>query len=431
MRGEGRRAKVYHADLWGRREEKYAWLYDHDWKSTEWRTVQPRPDFYLFTPRDERAVVVYGQFPKITDVFTANSTGIKTHRDHFVYDFDRATLKNRIRTFLNSSLPDEFVRETFNLRDTQTWRLRERRELLQQEAAWEISIVPALYRPFDIRWLFYHKHILDRGRQELMRHLLAGENIALHTGRAGQVVGGVTWNLAYCSQYIADFNAFYRGGILILPLYLYPEGERLAPLAESSATQRRPNLNPNLVVALAEAYGREPSPEEIFHYAYTILYAPTYREKYAAFLRLDFPRIPFTSDQNLFVRLAELGKRLVELHLLRSPELDPPLAQFKGEGNDRVIVSGRQGLRYDASEERVYINQGQYFAPVPPEVWEYPIGGYQVCHKWLKDRKDRTLTVDEIRTYCCIVTALSKTIEIQAEIDTLYPAVEEKPLVGL
>jgi len=128
--------------------------------------------------------------------------------------------------------------------------------------------------------------------------------------------------------------------------------------------------------------------------------------------------------------MAELGERLVELHLLRSPELDPPLVRFQGEGDGKVIVSGKKGLRYDAAQERVYINQNQYFSPVSPEVWGYPIGGYQVCHKWLKDRKDRTLTLDEIRTYCRITTALSRTIEVQSHIDEFYHAAEGEVVVA-
>lgn len=417
MTRKERMAKVYHANLWGQREAKYSWLKDHDWKTTKWQPVQPGPDFYLFIPRDEAAFAQYERFPKIMDVFPVSSTGIKTHRDHFVFDFDREILRNRIRMFLSPSLSDNLARETFALPDNCDWRLSEKRRLLQQDRCWEKKLVPCLYRPFDARWLFYHPHAIDRGREEVMRHMLAGENVALHTGRAGQVVGGGTWNLAYCAQHIADFNAFYRGGILVFPLYLYPGAEQRGPLATHSPSERRPNLNPELLAALAAAYGHEPSPGEIFHYVYAVLYAPTYREKYAEFLRLDFPRIPFTSDRELFENMAELGERLVELHLLRSPELDPPLAQFQGEGDGKVIVSGKKGLRYDAKQERVYINPSQYFAPVPPEVWEYPIGGYQVCHKWLKDRKDRTITLDDIRTYCRITTALSKTTEIQAEID--------------
>ena len=126
--------------------------------------------------------------------------------------------------------------------------------------------------------------------------------------------------------------------------------------------------------------------------------------------------------------MAELGKRLVALHLLRSPELDQPLARFEGQGNNRVGRGKRDGFRYEKEIERVYINTTQYFAPVPLEVWEYTIGGYQVCAKWLKDRRGRQLTLDEIQTYCRIVTALARTIEVQEEIDGLYALVEEAPL---
>ncbi len=131
-------------------------------------------------------------------------------------------------------------------------------------------------------------------------------------------------------------------------------------------------------------------------------------------------------DRNLFRELAALGRRLVDLHLLRSEELDPPLARFEGEGDNRVARTKSQGFRYEPQEEQVYINKTQYFAPVSQELWEYQIGGYQVLEKWLKDRKERQLTLEEIRTYCRIITAIAKTIEIQEEIDALYPQVEEQ-----
>jgi len=223
-----------------------------------------------------------------------------------------------------------------------------------------------------------------------------------------------------------DNRAFVsaKGTTQIAPLYGYWDIDQAALLSTRETKERRPNLNPDLVAALAQAYGQEPSPEEIFQYVYALLYAPTYREKYAEFLRLDFPRIPFTSDYELFKQMAELGKRLVDLHLLRSPELDPPIAKFQGEGDGKVLGPGKKGLRYDAARERVYISETQYFEGVPPEVWEYQIGGYQVCHKWLKDRADRKLSLDDIRTYCHIATSLSKTLEVQAAVNVLYPEAE-------
>ena len=169
-----------------------------------------------------------------------------------------------------------------------------------------------------------------------------------------------------------------------------------------------------------------PTPEEIFHYVYAVLYAPAYREKYAEFLRMDFPRVPFTADAELFQKLAALGARLTALHLLKSPELDPPACRFEGEGDSRIAKGRKAGLRYEPGEQRVYINATQYFAPVPEAVWTYQVGGYQVCEKWLKDRQERRLEVDDIRTYCRIVTALKLTLGIQQEINALYPQAESK-----
>jgi predicted helicase len=255
-----------------------------------------------------------------------------------------------------------------------------------------------------------------------MRHMLAGENLALLMPRRVEHVG--TWQHAFVCDQLSEHVAVSLKTIdYHFPLYLYPEADRRDLFSHLEPAARRPNLNGQIVAALAAAHGRQPSPEAIFNYVYAVLYAPTYRARYAEFLRLDFPRIPLAADRDLFDALAALGGRLVALHLLRSPELDPPLARFEGAGDGRVAKG--KGVRYDADAQRVTINAAQYFAPVPPEVWAYQVGGYQVCHKWLKDRAERQLSLDEVRTYCRIVTALARTIEIQREIDALYAAAGE------
>jgi len=392
---------------------------------TDWNEIHPHSEFYLFVPRDETLLAQYNKFLKITDIFPVSSTGIKTHRDHFVVDFNKETLKRRIRTFLDPSLPDDFVRETFKLKDTYSWKLAEKRKKLQQDKEWEKRIVPCLYRPFDVRWLFYHRDAIDRGREEVMRHILQ-DNLCLCSGRAGQVVGGeAPWNLAFCSNSVQDHNMFYRGGVITFPLFLYPSTSKNTLFSGlDSPSEKVTNLNLTLLTTVRKAHGDRPTPEVSFYYIYATIYSNVYREKYAEFLRIDFPRIPFTSDHELFDELAALGKRLVNLHLLRSDELDPPIAKFEGDG-DGIVQTGKNGLCYDPETERVFINETQCFKGLPPQVWEYQIGGYQVCDKWLKDRKGRRLNLDEIKTYCQIVTALAKTIEIQAEIDEFYPMVEE------
>ena len=152
---------------------------------------------------------------------------------------------------------------------------------------------------------------------------------------------------------------------------------------------------------------------------FNVFYSNIYRETYAEFLKIDFSRVPFTSDCNLFIEMGKLGKELTALHLLKSSEHDSPIAKYQGSGdNDRI-----EKVIHKEDEQRIYINKEKYFEGVTPEVWNYHIGGYQVLHKYLKDRKDRMM--DDAPRYCRIVTALYKTIEIQKQIDNIYPEIEK------
>ncbi len=169
---------------------------------------------------------------------------------------------------------------------------------------------------------------------------------------------------------------------------------------------------------LKKNFKKEVTPEEIFYYIYAVLYSNTYRTKYSEFLKIDFPRVPFTKDYKLFIQIGKLGKQLADLHLLKSKDLDKTISKFQGKGNNKV-----EKPKYET--EKVWINKEQYFDGIKEEVWQYQIGGYQVCEKWLKDRKERTLTLDEIKTYCKIVTSLSKTIDLQNEIDKYFEEVEK------
>ncbi|MHA1887950.1 MAG: type ISP restriction/modification enzyme, partial [Promethearchaeota archaeon] len=174
-----------------------------------------------------------------------------------------------------------------------------------------------------------------------------------------------------------------------------------------------PNLNPELIKSLTETCGKEPTPEEIFYYIYAVLYSPTYRTRYEEFLKIDFPRIPLTSDKNLFETLSRLGSELVSLHLMESPELDDLITEFRGGGDNVVAAIGKNSYK----DGRLKINKTQYFEGIPEEVYNFHIGGYQVCQKWLKDRKGRALSEEDILHYQKIVVALNETIRIMKEID--------------
>jgi len=415
-REEQKEAKVYHSEVWGLRKKKNDWLSKNDVKTATWRKLSPKPEFYLFIPRDERLLESYEKYPKITAVFPLNSVGIVTSRDSFVIDFDKEALKRRIKMFCNENMPDELVKQTFNLKDKSNWKLKIAREKVRKDEDWENSITKILYRPFDIRWIFYHHEMIERSRKEVMRHMLT-DNLSICFMRQVSLEEGYTHFLV--SEHMVDNRTFLssKGIIQQAPLYLYPDTDKKDLF---SPEKRQPNISPELFAALSEVFKKDSSPEEIFYYIYAVLYSNIYRTKYAEFLKLDFPRIPFIKDYQIFGKMAEHGKRLVDLHLLKSAEIDQPIAKFQGKGDDRV-----DKLRYDEKEKRTYINESQYFEGITKEIWEYQIGGYQVCNKWLKDRKKKLLSLDDIKHYCKIVTSIQKTIEVQKAIDDIYPEVEK------
>ena len=252
-----------------------------------------------------------------------------------------------------------------------------------------------------------------------MRHMLAGENLGLVSARSNK---SQEPDHFFCSALPTEAKtgeATTQSNLL--PLYLYPTNENLFDAAEE---ERRPNLSPEFVRDVSERLGlefvadgrgdlaRTFGPEDVFHYAYAVFHAPSYRERYAEFLKRDFPRLPLTSDRNLFAALAGRGEELVGLHLMRSPELDSFITRFPEPG-DNVV----EQVRYEAANERVRINTDQYFEGVSEQTWEFRVGGYQVLDKWLKDRKGRALTSADVRHYQRIVVALSRTRRIMREID--------------
>lgn len=427
MKNETKQTKIYYAHLWGLRERKYDWLSKNDIKTTKWKKIVPNSPYYFFVPREEKGRDIYEKYWKVTDILSANVTGIQTSRDEFVIDFDREVLKRHLVMFRNLSIPDELIRQTFKLKDTRGWKFTEARKKLFEDENWDKYFSKILYRPLDNREIYYTAKMVDWPRVEVMCNMLK-ENLELCVGRQWSVVGSDIYDTILVTDKIIDVNLFRRGGELIFPLYLYQEKDNpkrrssgsIMMLFESKADYRirKPNLSSAIVEQLTKDFKRTLSPEQIFFYIYAILYSNIYRTKYAEFLKIDFPRIPFTKDYKLFSKIAEYGKMLVDLHLIKSTELDPLVTKFQGKGENRV-----EKVRYE--QDKIFINKQKYFENVAPQVWEYQIGGYQVCDKWLKDRKGRKLSLDEIKHYCKVVTSLHKTIEIQKTIDDVYPEVEK------
>ncbi|HKJ69980.1 MAG TPA: type ISP restriction/modification enzyme [bacterium] len=381
----------------------------------------------------------YRSFISVSELFPINSVGIATARDSLVIDINTDKLIGRLKAFRNEKYSDEEISDLLGISDTSTWSLHNARNTFINEKNWKDYITDILYRPFDCRKIIYHRSLIERGREEVMRHMIGGKNIGICIGRQWGSVGSPNYDVVFISNTIIDLNLYRRGGELIFPLYIYPDteteknhssegGGTMMMVFEKDAeyTDRRPNINMEYYHLLESTYGERPTPEEILYYTYAVLYAPAYRQTYAEFLKSDFPRVPFTRDYALFSESAELGEELTQLHLMKSDKLNKPIAKFHGEGSNVVHKSKKIGRNYQPDGGRVYINkEGQYFEGIPEEVWEYRVGGYQVLDKYLYDRRDRRLNNEEIQHYCRVATALYHTIELQQAIDEIYPGVEE------
>ena len=420
--------KVYYADLQGlRKEVKYPYLFENDVENTKWQELdinkfeehfsktrwsQKYPSgFYFFVPISIQRIKEYGDFLGIDEIFGKWSSGVKTHRDHFVIGFTKEEIKQRLKVF-TESLPDAKVSESLKLKDTGTWKLAEARKKVKGKNL-ENEIHPYAYRPFDNRWICYDSFLIDRDRQNLMKNLLK-ENISLIFPRGTDIV----FNHGFVSIFFSDVSI---GGSTsgsetnIAPLYIYQSDELEEQLLDQKVNEskRIPNLTPEFLHATKESLGTNPIPEEIFYYIYAVLYSPTYRKRYEEFLKIDFPRVPLTSNRDLFETMCRLGSELVSLHLMKSQELDNLITEFKGEGDNVVAAIGKKSYK----NGKLSINKTQYFDGIPEEVYNFHIGGYQVCEKWLKDRKGRELTEEEIEHYQKVVVALNETIRIMEEID--------------
>ena len=446
---------VRHADLWGERKQKYRWLIEHGSPDTEWVQLEPSRPFHLFKPFDDAGTGAYYDWPAINEVMAVNVTGIVTARDGFVIDFEREALRGRIADLRSKSLSDDAIRKKYFVGkgstkyprgDSRGWKLPAARRKIREDEQWDERYAPVLYRPFDVRKMYYVPWMVDWPRTEAMPHMLAGWNQALCIGRAGQVIGSSVWDVLFASTFPSDLNLFRRGGNCVFPLYLYPgdgkdDGSLFSRYPKGKGG-RTPNLDSGFVESIAAATDlrfvgdgrgdlRETfGAEDVFAYIYTVFHSSGYRGRYKAPLKLDFPRVPLPGSVDLFRQLAEAGHDLLALHLLESPKLGKPITTYTGPKNPEV---GRVGW----SNGTVWLDAGKTnareghratkpgtigFKGVPEQVWDFHIGGYLVCHKWLKDRKGRTLSDEDVAHYQKIVVALHETIRIMAEIDEVIEA---------
>lgn len=257
-----------------------------------------------------------------------------------------------------------------------------------------------------------------------MRHMLAGPNMGLIATRQTRD----DWSTLVSDSVIGHKALASYDISSLFPLYRYPQED---DAMELGVEERTPNLDQAFTAELAGATGLrfEPDgagdpdetfgPEDVFHYIYAVLDSPEYRRRYADFLKSDFPRIPLPTGPALFAELAGLGARLTALHLMEADGPDKPAFNVAGNG----LV---ERIRYaEPSEEtpgRVWINGEQHFEGVAPETWSFTIGGYRPAEKWLKDRKGRTLSFDDIQWYQRVCAVLAETPRVMERIDEVIAA---------
>ncbi len=365
-------AKVYYAEIFGLRNQKYEFLNNHELKTTNYKELQPLEPYYFFVPKDFEAQADYEKGFKIDELFLISTSGVKTHHDNELVSMQPFNTDNNKKYY---------------------------------------------YKPFDNRYINYDLNKVVRHRYNVMKNFTPGTNLGLVLMR--NLVNTSIYNTVLISNTLVDIN-FYGFQSYVFQLYLYDDNAQQKSFFENT---RKPNLNMDIVHNFEQRSGLIFMPEkdeskgtfapiDIFDYIYGILYSDKYRNKYKEFLKIDFPRVPYPKNAEYFFNIAKYGKQLRQLHLMETPELDNLITTYPESGTNEVVKPEYKG-------NKVYINKIQYFGDVPELAWNFCIGGYQPAQKWLKDRKGKILSYDEILYYQKIVLALVKTDELMRRIDEI------------
>lgn len=411
--------KIKYFDLYGLRKEKYEFLESHNVKNTKWKDLELKKPHFWFVPKESKGEEKYQKFISLKDIFEKFGSGVITRRDEFAVANSKEELKRRIRIFLDKSFSKEMIANSFKIDDTYEWDLEQARNILRKDKNLDEKYFEYLYRSFDKRWIIYHENLISRPSVLLRQCFPNYDNLGLICSR--KIPINTNFNHVFISNLLADIHSASDQSY-VFPLYLYESEEKASQkslLNINESSNKKSNIKVEIIQKLSEFYKKKITSEEIFYYIYAVLYSNIYRKKYQEFLKIDFPRVPFTKNAKIFSKMSEFGKELAGLHLLKSERLENPSASFPISGNSRV-----EKREYREKEKRVYINDKQYFKGVEPEIWNYCVGGYQVLGKWLKDRINGSLLAEDVEHYLKIITALKHTIEIQKQIDKIYPEID-------
>ncbi|EAH6140857.1 DNA methyltransferase [Campylobacter jejuni] len=412
--------KIYYHDLYGKRKDKYEFLYENDLNSIKWTLVKNNEPFYLFLPQNNDLLEEYNKGISVKDMFMLSSTGICTQRDSVTIQKTKQDIVNLVNDFCK--LDEVTLKEKYNIeKDGRDWQLSKAINSLKNTKG---AFKQVAYRPFDPCWTYYNgesRSFMAYPRDEVMEHFLENENIGLICNRT---VSLQTFNHNFITQYIADLHILETGNAsaYIFPLYLYPTTRSKKFLKkenpnfnEENFTSKIENFKESFRTFIDEFYKEKFSPEDILGYIYAVLFHKIYREKYLDFLKIDFPKIPFTKDKNTFKNLSKLGLKLVNLHLLKNDELDFNIGEalFKDIKNKNFKI---QKIKYNKDTKELFINESLYFNKVSPEIYEFKIGGYAVLDKYLKSHKEEDI---DHKHFTLIIQTLDETLKIQDEISKI------------
>ncbi|WKJ90595.1 N-6 DNA methylase [Methylomonas montana] len=420
---------VRYQDIWGKREAKYRNLGNIDTPTPHWEILTPVEPFHLFRPQNTHALVEYNACWSLPKIFAVNgdpAPGVVTTHDQFAISWSREEAIFKIEQFLNTSSESD-AREYWQLCTQSQWNYEKaKREL--KEGEWKKHLVTIDYRPFTSRITIFDSNVAVHRRLRVSSHMLPGDNLALCSCRQ---LAQLPWHHAFLANTVVD-DSFVsnktKERTYIFPLWLYSNPENKDNFEDNhllDLPRRYSNLAGNFISALRttlshsfaewqpEKSATELSAENIFKYIYAVLFSPGYRSRYSEFLKIDFPRIPLPGSIDVFQKLSKLGDELVYLHLLESNKVSHFITQYSGFGDNSV--SKKPIYKGGA----IWINSNQCFENVPEAVWSFHIGCYKVCEKWLKDRKGRVLSEEDIVHYQKIIVSLHETIRLMNEIDAV------------
>jgi predicted helicase len=391
-------AAIYHSEMYGTRKTKFNALTE----KITWQQISIDEETFYFTNKNLLGQNEYAKYFSVKDLFVIGGVGTTTAHDNFVIDINKKDLLKKFQKFKDSNSVTEDLYEEFSVRKKKGWNIQDGWRNIQGIDKLDSIIKPISYRPFDKRYIFYEDKLVWRTVKKIMGHFLKGENIGLVASRLNRQLSP---GYFFITDSVSDFHILDSAAdsTSIFPLYLIDDnGEKTT------------NFNPEVLKLFIKNVKQEHKPENILDYIYAVFHSQKYREKYKEFLKNDFPRIPIPKNDKEFKDLSKLGKQLRELHLMTDSALDGLITTFSERGTDEV----EQSPQYNG--HKVWINDNQYFGNVPEVAWNFYIGGYQPAQKWLKDRKNRKLTHEDIKHYQKIIKVLVETDKIMKQIDKVW-----------